>query len=561
MKKKNSKWPDRLIAGILMLAVAAFFAVPLAIYYLKDVRSITPRDIDGAEKIFGLKFSRQEKKMMLPGLEENRRHYASMREVHLGNEIPPAFYFFPAWTETVTAPARKALDYSRPEKISVPENKEDLAFMSVIELAELIRTGKITSLELTRIYLDRLKKFGPQLECTVTLTEELALNQARRADQEIAAGRYRGPLHGIPWGAKDLLATRGIRTTWGSAIYKNQIPEENATVVDRLEAAGAVLVAKLSMGELAMGDVWFGGRTRNPWNTRQGSSGSSAGSAAAVTAGLTGFAIGTETLGSIVSPSTRCGATGLRPTFGRVSRQGAMALSWTMDKIGPLCRTVEDCALVLEAISGPDGRDPTVKDALFDWDPDSDLKSIRAGFLESAFEKKSRTQKFDLAVLEVLKKLGVQLSPVELPSCPVESISFILDAEAAAAFDEVTRENLDDLMVRQGRGAWPNIFRAARFVPAVEYIQANRVRTMLEREMARTMENIDVFVTPSYGGNVLLVTNLTGHPAVVVPSGFDERGNPVSITFIGRLYGEAEALRLAKAYQDASDHHLKHPKL
>ena len=456
---------------------------------------------------------------------------------------------------------RRPFVYTRPEDVAVPRNFEDLAFFPVTELAELLRTRRITSVDLTNLYLRRLKAYGPGLHCVITLTEDLALEQARRADDEIAEGLYRGPLHGVPWGAKDLLAVAGYPTTWGSRVYEDQVIDVDASVVTRLEEAGAVLVAKLSMGALAMGDVWFGGRTRNPWNPERGSSGSSAGSAAATAAGLVGFAIGTETLGSIVSPSTRCGVTGLRPTFGRVSRSGAMALSWSMDKIGPICRTVEDCALVLEAIRGPDGEDPTVVDAPFNWDPEADLGAIRVGYLKSAFEDDARTRKFDLAVLEVLKGLGVPLIPFELPEMKADDLGFILDAEAAAAFDDVTRSGRDRLMVSQGPGAWPNIFRRSRFIPAVEYIQANRARTLLMEAMARKMEAVDVFVTPSFGGGVLLVTNLTGHPAVVVPDGFDDRGNPVSISFIGSLYGEADALRVAKAYQDATDFHLRHPGL
>ena len=428
-------------------------------------------------------------------------------------------------------------------------------------MAQLIRSRKITSVELTKLYLDRLKKFGPRLECVITLTEELALEQAKKADEEIAAGHYRGPLHGIPWGAKDLLSTKGIRTTWGAMPYKDQIIDEDATVVKRLEEAGAVLVAKLTMGALAMGDVWYGGKTKNPWNLEQGSSGSSAGSAAATSAGLVAFAIGTETLGSIVSPSTRCGVTGLRPSYGRVSRYGAMALSWSMDKIGPICRTVEDCALVFHAIHGPDGKDLTIVDVPFGWDPSSDLQDIRVGYLKKAFEQKSRTKENDQAALEVLRSLDIELIPLELPDFPARAISFILSAEAAAAFDELTRSGKDDLLVRQGQGAWPNSFRQARFIPAVEYIQANRMRTLLMQKMAEKMRGIDVFITPTYGGNTLLITNLTGHPAVVVPSGFDDKGNPTSISFIGDLFEEGKALRVAKAYQDATGFHLKHPKI
>jgi len=406
-----------------------------------------------------------------------------------------------------------------------------------------------------------LKKYGPGLECVVTLTEELALKQARRADEEIAAGNYRGPLHGIPWGAKDLLSTKGIKTTWGSVPFKEQVFNEDATVVKRLEEAGAVLVAKLTMGELAWGDVWFGGTTKNPWNPAEGSSGSSAGSASATSAGLVGFAIGTETWGSIISPCTVCGVTGLRPTYGRVSRHGAMALSWSMDKIGPICRSVEDCAVVLNAIYGPDGLDLTVVDLPFNWAPSLPLKDIRVGYLIKAFEQDYKTKKNDLAVLEALRSLGADLIPFELPATPVEPLGFILNAEAAAAFDELTRSGRDALMVRQSRDAWPNVFRMARTIPAVEYIQANRVRTLLIQEMAQKMKNLDVYIAPSEAEDNLLLTNLTGHPAVVVPNGLVDKGNPKSISLVGNLYEEGKALRVAKAFQDATEFHLKHPKL
>jgi Asp-tRNA(Asn)/Glu-tRNA(Gln) amidotransferase A subunit family amidase len=412
------------------------------------------------------------------------------------------------------------------------------------------------------MYLARLKKYGPRLECVITLTEELALAQAKRADEEIAAGRYRGPLHGIPYGAKDLLATKGIRTTWGSKPYIDQIPDHDATVIERLEQAGAVLVAKLTLGELAWGDVWFGGKTRNPWNYEQGSSGSSAGSASATAAGLVGFSIGTETWGSIISPSTRCGVAGLRPTYGRVSRAGAMALSWSMDKIGSICRSVEDCALVFEAICGPDGKELTVVDLPFNWDPAADLKTIRVGYLKKAFEEDSKTKKNDQAALEVLRSAGIELVPFELPSdLPIQPLAIILSVEAAAAFDELTRSNRDDLMARQERNAWPNAFRAARFIPAVEYIQANRVRTLLMEEMAERMKAVDVYVAPSSDDDNGLLANLTGHPAVVVPNGFDEKGSPTSISFIGGLNEEAKTLRVALAYEQATDFHTKHPVL
>jgi Asp-tRNA(Asn)/Glu-tRNA(Gln) amidotransferase A subunit family amidase len=550
------------IISLIFTVALLIFGGAFALYYFKGAKKVTTHDIRSAEKIAALRFTGKERKMMLRNLRGRILSYQQMREITLENHVPPAIQFNPVLPGTVIhkEPAPFTSFPLDPE-IQLPENEEDLAFYPVTALAQLIRSRKITSIELTKLYLDRLKKYGPRLECVITLTEELALEQAKRADREISEERYRGPLHGIPWGAKDLLSTKGIPTTWGAMPYKDQIIDRNATVVQRLEEAGAVLIAKLSMGALAMGDVWYGGRTKNPWNLEQGSSGSSAGSAAATSAGLVAFAIGTETLGSIVSPCTRCSVTGLRPSYGRVSRYGAMALSWSMDKIGPICRTVEDCALVFHAIHGPDGKDLTVIDAPFGWDSDSDLQQIRVGYLKQAFEEESDTKENDMAALETVRSLGIDLIPVELPDFPARAISFILSAEAAAAFDEMTRTGKDDLLVRQRRGAWPNTFRQARFIPAVEYIQANRLRTLLMQEMAGKMEGIDVFVTPSYGGSTLLITNLTGHPTVVVPSGFNEKGDPTSISFVGSLYGEEKALRVAKAYQDATGFHLQHPSL
>lgn len=544
-------------ALIILLVVGSAFAL----YFVKGGKKISAHDITDAEKLFGLSFSLKEKRMMLENLRENLSSYKEIRKITLQNHVPPALFFNPLVPGKTLKKERRLTGISKVTKIDIPRNLEDLGFYPVTDLSHLIRTQKISSMKLTKIYLDRLKKYGPRLECVITLTEELALIQAKRADEEIAQGHYRGPLHGIPWGAKDLLATKGIRTTWGAKPYQDQIPEEDATVVKRLEEAGAVLVAKLSMGSLAWGDVWFGGKTRNPWNLEQGSSGSSAGSASATAAGLVGFSIGTETWGSIISPSTRCGVSGLRPTFGRVSRHGAMALSWSMDKIGPICRSVEDCALVFGAIYGPDGKDLAVFDVPFNWDPSFELKDIRIGYLRDAFEKDTKTKKNDQAALETLRSLGAKLVPFSLPELPLNALSFILNAEAAAAFDELTRSNRDHLLARQEKNAWPNVIRQARFIPAVEYIQANRVRTLLIQEMAKRMEGIDVYLAPSFADNNLLLTNLTGHPTVVVPNGFDEKGSPTSISFVGNLFEEAKTLRLAKAYQDATAFHLKHPKL
>ncbi len=547
---------------LILFAVALLvFGGAFALYYFKGAQRITTKEIEAAEKIIGLQFTQKERKMMLDNLKRNLQSYAQMREVKLENHVPPAVLFYPLLPGMSVDKEFFPVSFSGESDIAVPENPEDLAFYPVTVLAQLIQSRQMTSVELTELYIRRLKKYDPILECVITLTEDLALKQARKADAEIEAGHYRGPLHGIPWGAKDLLATKRIKTTWGAMPYKDQVIDEDATVAKRLEEAGAVLVAKLTMGALAMGDVWYGGKTKNPWNPEQGSSGSSAGSAAATSAGLVGFAIGTETMGSIVSPSNRCGVTGLRPTYGRISRSGAMALSWTMDKIGPICRSAEDCALVFQAIYGPDGKDLTVLDLPFTWNPSQDLTEIRVGYLKKAFERDYKTKKNDQAVLEILGQLGIELTPFELPDFPARAISLILRAEAAAAFDELTRSGRDDLLVRQSQGAWPNIFRQSRFIPAVEYIQANRLRTLLMHQMAEKMKDIDVYIAPTYGSANLLITNLTGHPAVVVPNGFDEKGNPTSISFIGSLFEEAKTLRLAKAFQDATDFHLKHPRL
>jgi Asp-tRNA(Asn)/Glu-tRNA(Gln) amidotransferase A subunit family amidase len=521
---------------------------------------ITKEILAGAEVVAGLEFDDEERELMLDGLNRNLGRLEQLRGLPVPNSVPPALSFDPLLPGRTLPTGESSFRMSQHPDVQRPADLEQVAFWPVTRTAELIRTRQVSALELTQMYLTRLQQHGTTLECVVTLTEDLAMKQARRADAEMARGRYRGPLHGIPWGGKDLLAEDQYRTTWGAKPFEDQVLEEDATVVRRLEEAGAVLVAKTTLGALAMGDVWFGGRTRNPWNLEQGSSGSSAGSAAATVAGLVGFSIGSETLGSIVSPSTRCGATGLRPTFGRVSRYGAMALSWSMDKLGPICRSAEDCALVLNAIHGADGKDPSARDVPFDWDSELPLLGLRIGYYRSAFERERSGKVYDDQVLAELRAVGIDLIPIELPDqFPLGALRIILSAEAGAAFDELTRSGRDDLLVRQDRGAWPNSFRQSRMIPAVDYIQANRVRTMVMEALDATMRGIDVFVTPSYGPNVLLMTNLTGHPSVTLPNGFTDEGTPVSISFIGDLYGEGSMLRVAKAYQDATDFHTKQP--
>jgi Asp-tRNA(Asn)/Glu-tRNA(Gln) amidotransferase A subunit family amidase len=537
-------------------------------------RTLAKEHIDAAEKIIGLDFTDSEIDLMFSDVKENLEAYKELRSLPLDNRIFPAVYFDSSLLLSIQNAAlnkshsnvnRPVITLPRSHGLVKPENLEELAFAPVTLLAQYIAARLVTSEELTRMYINRLKRYDPKLKCVVTLMEQQAVEQARRADREIAAGKYRGPLHGIPWGAKDLLATQNTRTTWGAEPFKNQVLNYDATVVQRLEEAGAVLVAKLSMGALAWGDVWFGGTTKNPWNMKQGSSGSSAGPASATAAGLVGFSIGTETWGSIVSPSTRCGVTGLRPTYGRVSRYGAMALSWSMDKIGPICRSAEDCALVFNAIHGPDGKDFSLVDLPFQWNPSGsstdDIKALRIGYVKSLFEKDYPNKGRDNRVLKILRDMGLRLKPVELPDFPVGALSFILNAEAAAAFDGLTRSGDDDRMVRQVRYAWPNVFRHSRLIPAVEYIKANRFRTLLIKQMAERLKNIDVYVVPSFGGNNLLLTNLTGHPAVVVPNGFSKKGGPTSITFMGNLFKESEALMVARAYQEATRFHKMHPNL
>lgn len=523
---------------------------------------ITKQMIKEAEALVGLEFTEAEREAIVRGVNSNARNYAQIRSVELPNAVPPAVQFDPVLPGMKLPAERKTLRFSKVARLRRPANLEEVAFWPVMHLAQLVRSRQVSPVELTEMYLARLKRHGPKLEAVITLAEERALAQARTADAEIRRGNDRGPLHGIPWGAKDLLATKGIRTTWGAKPYEDQLIDEDATVVRRLDAAGAILLAKLTLGALAQGDRWYGGMTRNPWKPDQGSSGSSAGPGAATVAGLVGFSIGSETLGSIVSPSTRNGATGLRPTFGRIPRTGAMALSWSMDKLGPMCRSVEDCAAVFAAVHGPDGKDPTIKDLPFNWNAQRDLKQLRIGYYKSAFDatENHATKPFDDAALEVMRsKLGISLIAIETPTkYPVNSLRIILNAESAAAFDELTRSTKDDLMENS---SWPNSFRQSRFIPAVEYLQANRIRTLVMEEMDKVMQQVHVFITPSFGGNVLLLTNLTGHPAVVLPNGFNQDGTPVSISFVGRLFGEADVLAVAKAYQDATDFHLKKPPL
>ena len=537
------------------------FSLSVNIFSQIDSVNLFKLNIESAEKLIDLNFTDAERDSAQDNLKFYIKSYDVIHKIDLPNNIPPAILFNPIPVGYVNNAKQEKIKLEDYSKTVMPKNIDDLAFYSIGQLAYLIKTKKITSTELTKFHIARLKKYDPILKCIITLTEDLALKQAAIADKEIADGRYRGLLHGIPYGSKDLLAVKGYKTTWGASPYKDQVIDEDATVIKKLEDAGAVLVAKLSMGALAWGDVWFGGKTKNPWDTTAGSSGSSAGSASATSAGLVPFAIGTETYGSIVSPSTVCGVSGLRPTYGRVSRTGAMALCWSMDKIGPICRNTEDLAIVFNAIYGSDGIDQTIYNFPFNYDHKVNLKDLKIGYLKSDFDQQYAFHKNDSLTLDTLRKLGAKLIPIELPDIPVENISFILSAEATAAFDELTRSNRDDLLVRQIKNAWPNEFRSARFIPAVEYINANRVRFLLIQKMAELMNNVDLFLAPSDEGNSSLLTNLSGHPCVVVPNGFSEKGTPTSITFIGKLFDEGTIISVAKKFQDATDFHQMHPKI
>lgn len=528
-----------------------------------QTRTDTIRQIQNNLRWYDLEFTEAEADSMTGNLLYYLSLYKGMHRSLPANSIPYPFAFQPAPAGMKIPTKKEKIFWDIPLRVELPANRNDLAFYSLPQLASLILNKKISSVELTRFFLDRLKRFGDTLQCVITLTEDLALEQARQADTELKQGIYRGPLHGIPYGLKDLFAVKGYKTTWGSTPYKDQVIDMDSYVYLQMKKAGAVLCAKLSLGALAYNNKWFGGETKNPWNLQQGSSGSSAGSAAAVVAGLLPFTIGTETLGSIVSPSTRCGATGLRPTFGTVSRHGAMVLCWSLDKAGPICRSAEDAAMVYAFLHGTDGNDPSALRHTFNYTGKVDFTKLRIAYAENFF-KPLKPDAPEWKVIETYRSLGANVKPVFFPDSafyPVNLVSIILNAESAAAFDELTRSNRDDLIERQDRDFWPNSFRAARTVPAVEYINANRYRSILCRRMNDFMKDYDVLIVPTFAGRQLSITNLTGHPVVCMPSGFNEKGAPLSITLIGNLYDEATILAAAKAFQDKTEFNKKHPPL
>ena len=524
-----------------------------------EEEKITILLVKQAQKIMGLDFTDIEADSMLTDLEGQRKSMLAIRKLNIPNSVSPALNFNPLPVAYQFPDKVNYFKASTEANLKLPASKDELAFFTVRQLAELIRTKQISSVELTRFFIERIKKYDSKLQFAITITEERALRNAKKADAEIAAGKYKGLLHGIPFGAKDLLAVKEYKTTWGAVPYKDQIIDVDATVITKLENAGAILIAKMTLGELAMGDVWFGGKTKNPWDLNRGSSGSSAGSASAVSAGCMPFAIGSETIGSIVSPSSECGTTGLRPSFGRISKYGAMALSWSMDKLGPITRSVEDCAIVFNAIQGTDNKDLSLISAPFNYSAPigSSLKGFRIGYIPSEFNRKYANSANDSLSLKKLKEMGAEMVPIELPLLPYRDLIIVLAAESGAAFQELSLSNRDDLMVKQDKNAWPSGFRSAHFIPAIDYIQANRARTILIEQLNKTMKGIDVFIAPAFGQN-LLATNLSGHPCVVLPNGF-RNGLPTSITFTGQLFGEGKLLKIAQAYQKSTDFDQKHP--
>jgi len=523
--------------------------------------SIAISDLISAEKLFDLRFTAVKRDSILSGLADHRELYRYLHHHDLSNDVPLSLSFSPLLPGTHYDTRQKPIQWTIPTEVALPADRNDLAYYSLYELASLIKRKKISSVELTKFFLDRLKKYGSILHCVIELTEDSALAQASRADADLARGIYRSPLQGIPYGIKDLFAVKGYHTTWGTPPYRQQMIDHNAYVAQRLELAGAVLVAKLSLGELAMDDTWFGGLTRNPWNPAVGSGGSSAGSASATAAGLVPFAIGTETYGSIVDPSMRCGATGLRPTFGSIARTGCMALCWSSDKVGPICRSAEDAAIVFAYIHGGDSIDASSRTMPFNYTGKVNVARLKIAYARNYIDTLNENSP-ERQTLLILKKMGARLIPVDFPDDlhGNDILSLIIGVESAAAFDQLTRSNRDDEMVQQNKDRWPNTFRTARFVPAVEYVNACRMRTSIMQQIDPFISQYDIIIAPPETGDQLAITNLTGHPSVTLPVGYHPDGTPGSISFIGQLYGEADLLAFAKTFQDATPYNKEHPK-
>ena len=542
----------RIILGLLVIASLSASAQ----------ETITTSSVATAEKMLGISFSEAKRDSMLGALSSNLKVYNYIHSKNIPNDAPYPLWYNPVLPTMVVPKKQMPVHFAIPEGVAMPSDKNKLAFYSIPQLASLIKNKKISSVELTKLFIERLKKYTPILHCAIEITDTIALKQARKADADLAKGIYKSPLQGIPYGIKDLFAVEGTHTTWGTPPYKEQVINQTAFVAKQLEKAGAVLVAKLSLGELAMDDIWFGGLTRNPWDTSKGSGGSSAGSSSATAAGLVPFAIGTETYGSIVDPSMRCGLTGLRPTYGSVAKSGAMNLAWTSDKIGPICRSAADDAIVFNYIHGADKDDASSINSAFNYTGTVDISKLKIAYAKNYIDTlpSNSTEK---QTLLTLKKMGAKLIPFEFPDNlhGDEILSLIVGVESATAFDPLTRSNRDDEMVQQNKDRWPNIFRSSRFVPAVEYINACRLRYEIMRKVDPVLDQFDVLIAPPETGDQLAITNLTGNPSITLPNGMLPNGMPASISFIGKHFGEATLLAFAKAYQEQTGFHLKHPPL
>ena len=550
-------YPSKAMTNKLVILLIFAFALSNQLY---AQRVITKDDISASENMNGLHYNDAKRDSMLDGLSKNLKTYTYYHSLNLKNDAPLSLSFN-VTLEDITIPVKQLpVHFTIPAAVKLPENLDQLAFYSIPQLASLIKTKKITSERLTRFFLDRLRKYGPVLHCVIELTERIAIRQAKQADAELARGLYRGPLHGIPYGIKDLFAVKGTHTTWGTPPYKDQVIDETAFVAQKLEKAGAVLVAKLSLGELAEDDVWFGGLTRNPWDIRKGSGGSSAGSSSATAAGLVSFAIGTETYGSIVDPAMRCGVTGLRPTYGSIARTGAMVLAWTSDKIGPICRSAEDAAIVFYYVHGADNKDASSVNFAFNYTDHVDLKTLKIAYIKNYIDTlpENSTEK---ETLKKLRKMGATVTGINFPDNlhGDETLNLIVGVESATAFDPLTRSNKDEEMVQQNKDRWPNIFRTSRLVPAVEYLTACRVRYQIMKQMDKFIDQYDVIIAPPETGDQLAITNLTGNPSITLPNGKLLNNMPASITFIGKHFGEAKLLAFTKAYQEYTGYNLKHP--
>ncbi len=533
---------------------------------------LSPRVVACAEKLIPIEFTEKEREQILRGIENQLETVARVREQKFENALAPALGFDPRLPGKSFAEQENKVSIPSPLNTPLPTNDEDIAFASIAQLGHWLRHGGLSSARLTKIYLDRIKKYDDALECFVTVTADLAQRQAAQADADFAAGRDKGPLQGIPYGVKDLFDTKGILTTWGAMPYKDRIPDSDSQIVTKLHEAGAVLLGKTTCGALAMGDVWFDGVTKNPWNLKEGSSGSSAGSASATAAGLVGFSIGTETLGSIVSPSNRCGDAGLRPTFGRVSRAGAMALCWSLDKAGAICRNVEDTVFVLSAINGGDVKDAGSINMGFNYGRNLGQKDLVVGYNPDWFKGDSANE-IDRAALATLKKLGVKTKTVNIPELPYSALVLSLLAESAASMEELTLSGRDDLLVRQDDDAWPATFRQIRFLSSVDYIQLDRLRRKVMQNMDEMMDEVDVLITPNFAANLLVITNYTGHPCLTLRAGYRKsaarvRGDdgdktkrrvPQNISLIGRLFDEGKLCALGRRLEAALNVNQERP--